>query len=81
MIGTQKYPRESCYHRIECIATTFLAAFMWRRPLKSAVLVTTTYRKPKRMSDGTDTQVRSQMINKFKVKMVQRELYNVRDLP
>ena len=33
MMGTQKYLRENCYHRIECIAATFLAAFMIRRPL------------------------------------------------
>ena len=32
MMGTQKYLRENCYHRIECIAATFLAAFMIRRP-------------------------------------------------
>ena len=25
---TQKYLRESCYHRIKCTETTFLAAFM-----------------------------------------------------
>ena len=27
--------RKSCYHRIKCITATFLAAFMWRRPLNS----------------------------------------------
>ena len=78
-MGTQKYPRRSCYHRIECTITTFLVAFMWRRPLNSAALATTTHRKSKRMSDGTDTQVRAQMINKCRIKIVQRELYNVRD--
>ena len=31
--GTQKYLRKSCYHRIKCTKATFLAAFMWRRPL------------------------------------------------
>ena len=36
--GTQKYLRKSCYHRIKCIETTFLAAFMWRRLLNSAAL-------------------------------------------
>ena len=59
MMWTQKYLRESCYHHIECTATTFLAAFMWRRPLNSAVLTTTTYRKPKKMSDGTGTQIKA----------------------
>ena len=80
-MGTQKYLRKSCYHRIECTVTTFLATFMWKRPLNNTVLTTTTYKKSKRVSDGTDTQVRTQMINKCKIKMVQRELYNVRDPP
>ena len=77
-MGTQKYLKESYYHRIEYIVAIFLAAFMWGRPLNSATLVTTTHRKPKRMSDGTDTQVRSQLINNCRVKMVQNELYNIR---
>ena len=75
----QKYLRKNCYHRIECTAATFLTAFMWRRPLNSAALATTTHRKPKRVSDGTCTQVMVQMINKCKIKMIQREQYNVRD--
>ena len=58
MMRLQKYLRESCYHRIECIAATFLATFMLRRPLNSIALATTTHRKPERVSDGTDTQVR-----------------------
>jgi len=78
---TQKYLRESCYHCIKCTAATFLTAFMWRRPLNNAALATTTYKKPKRVSDGTSTQVRDQMINKCKIKMTQKELYNVRDPP
>ena len=69
MMETQKYLRQSCYHHIECTATTFLAAFMLRRPLNSAALATTTHRKPERVSDGTDTQVRAQMINKCRTKM------------
>ena len=80
-MGTQKYPRRSCYHRIECTITTFLVAFMWRRLLNSVVLVTATHRKPERVSDGAGTQVRAQMTNKCSIKMIQRELYNVRDLP
>ena len=67
---TQKYLRESCYHYTKCIATTFLPAFMWRRPLNSAVLTTTTHRKPKKVSDGISTQVRAQMINKCRIKTV-----------
>ena len=80
-MGTQKYLRESCYHCIECIVVTFLAAFMLRRPLNSAVLATTTNRKPKRVFDGIDTQVKTQMINKCWVKIVQWEIYNGRDPP
>ena len=77
----QEYLRESCCHRIKCIAATFLIAFMWRRPLNSAVLATTTHRKPKRESDETGTQGKAQMINKCRIKMAQNELYNVRDSP
>ena len=79
MMETQKYLRESCYHRIECTTATFMAAFMLRKPLNSAVLATTTYRKPERVSDRIGTQVRAQMINKCKIKMAQREIYNVKD--
>ena len=43
MMGTQKYLRESYYHRIECTAVTFLVTFMLRKPLNSAVLTTTTH--------------------------------------
>ena len=76
---TQKYLRENCYHRIKCTTVTFLTAFMRKRPLNSAALANATHKKPKRMSDGIDTQVRTQMINKCKVKIVQRGLYNMKD--
>ena len=76
----QKYLRKSCYHRIKFTVTTFLAAFMWRRHLNSEILVTTTHRKLGEVSDGISTQVKSQMINKCKVKMIQSELYNVNNL-
>ena len=79
IMETQKYLWESCYHRIECTTATFMAAFMLRKPLNSAVLATTTYRKPERVSDRIGTQVRAQMINKCKIKMAQREIYNVKD--
>ena len=81
MMGIQKYLKESCYHHIECIVVTFLVVFMLRRPLNSIVLATTTHRKPERVSDGTGTQVRTQMINKCRIKMIRRELYNVKDPP
>ena len=53
----RKYLWKSCCHRIECLAANFLAAFMWRRPLSSAALATTTHRRPERVSNGTSTQV------------------------
>ena len=54
---------------------------MWRRPLNNAILTITTHRETKRVSDGTITQVVAQMINKYRIKIVQNELYNVRDPP
>ena len=74
-----KYLRKSCYHRIKCTITTFLAVFMWRRHLNSETLVITIHREPEEVSDGTNTQVKSQMNDKCKVKMIQRELYNVKN--
>ena len=53
----RKYLRKSCCHRIECPTANFLVAFIWRRPLNSAALATTTHRRPERVSDGTSTQV------------------------
>ena len=71
--------RESYCHHIKCTVTTFLTAFMWRKHLNSETLVITTHREPEEVSDGTDTQVKSQMNDKCKVKMIQRELYNVKN--
>ena len=50
-------------------------------PLNSAVLATTTHRKPEEVSEGTSTQVATQVINKYRTKIVQEGLYNRRDLP
>ena len=52
---------------------------MWRKHLNSVVLVTTTHKKLGEVSDGTGTQVVSQTVDKCRVKMIQRELYNVRN--
>ena len=52
---------------------------MWRRPLNSATLATTTRRKLGKVADGTSTQVRVQMINKWRVKMIQKNIYKVED--
>ena len=69
MKKTQKYLVESCYHCIKCTATTFLATFMWRRPLNNVVLATPAHKRPKRVSDGTKTQVRAQMVNECRIMM------------
>ena len=50
---------------------------MWRKHLNSEILVITTHREPKEVFDGTDTQVKSQMNDKCKIKMIRKELYNV----
>ena len=71
--------RKSYCHRIKCTVTTFLAAFMWRRHLNSETLVITTHKELEEVFDGTDTQVKSQMNDKCKVKMIQRELYNIQN--
>ena len=81
IMGTQKYLRERFYHRIKCITTTLLATFIWRRFLNSAALAITTHRRPERVFNGTNTQVVVQMINKCRIKVVQNELYNIRDSP
>ena len=54
---TQKYLGKSCCHCIKCMTATFLATFVWRRLLNSVTLATTTNRKPKRVFNGTGTQV------------------------
>ena len=54
---------------------------MWRGLLNSAVLAATTHRGLKEVSDGMGTQVGIQMINKWKVQMIRKELYNVEEPP
>ena len=71
--------RKSCCHRIKCTVTTFLAAFMWRRHLNSDILVTTTHKELEEVADGTDTQVKSQINDKCRVKMILKKLYNVKN--
>ena len=62
--------RKSCYHRIKCTVTTFLAAFMWRRHLNNDTLVTTTHKELEEVADRTDTQVKSQIKDKCRVKLI-----------
>ena len=45
MMGPHKYLGESYHRSIECTATTFLSAFMLRRPLNGVALATTTHKK------------------------------------
>ena len=71
--------RKSCCHHIKYNITTFLTAFMWRRHLNSETLVITTHRELEEVSDGIDTQVKSQMNDKCRVKMIRKELYNVKN--
>ena len=78
-MGAQKYLRESCCHHIECSVVNFLAAFIWRRLLNSAALAFPTHRGPIRVSDVTSTQMVAWMINKWRAKIIERKLYNVRD--
>ena len=77
----EKYLRESYYHHIKCITATSLAAFMWRRPLNSAVLATITHRRLEGVTNGTSTQIAAQIIDKCKMKRVQEGLYNRKDPP
>ena len=60
---------------------TFLAALMWRGLANSVTLATTTHRKMGEMSDGTDTQVKVQMINKCEILMTLRGLYKRGESP
>ena len=54
---------------------------MWRRPLNSAALAALTHRGLKGVSDEMGTQMGIQMINKCKVQMIRKELYDVEELP
>ena len=60
------------------MTATFLAALMWRRPVNSAALAITTYRKMEEVFNGTITQVRVQINNKCKAMMASRRLYKKR---
>ena len=60
---------------------TFSAALIWRRQANSVTLASATHRKIGKMSDGTGTQVKVQMINKYKVLINSRRLYKRRRSP
>lgn len=52
---------------------------MWRKLLKSAALVAASHRRFGKVFDGTSAQVVACMINKWRAKIIWRELYNIRD--
>ena len=52
---------------------------MWRRPLNSITLAIATHKELDKVSDGTNTQVEIRMINKWRVKIIQRRIYKVND--
>ena len=78
-MGAKEYLRKSCYHHIECSAAKSLAVFMWRKLLNSVALVILTHRGTVRVSDGISTQVVAWTIDKWRAKIIQREIYNVID--
>ena len=78
-MGVKEYLRKSYYHCIECFAAKSLIAFMWRRPLNNVALVTPTHRGPVRVSNEISTQVVAWTIDKWRAKIIQREIYNVID--
>ena len=54
---------------------------MRKGPLNSVALVVATHRGFGKVADGTSTQVMTCTINKWRVKIDWKEVYNVRDLP
>ena len=54
---------------------------MWRGQVNSVTLATKTHRKIGEISDRTGTQVKIQMINKYKVMMISRRLYKGGESP
>ena len=54
---------------------------MWRRRLNSVTLANVTHRELGKVANGTSIQVRVQMVNKWRVKMIQKGLYKIGDSP
>ena len=78
-MGVEKYLRKNYYHYIECSAANSLTAFTWRKPLNNVTLVTLTHKEPIRVFDGTSIQVVAWTIDEWRAKIIQMEIYNVRD--
>ena len=69
-MGTRKYLKKGCCHRIKCSAANFLATLICRRPLNNVALAAPTHKRAERVFDGTSTQVVALMINKWRAKIV-----------
>ena len=61
--------------------TNILAALMRNGPLNSAALVAATYRGFGKVADGTSTRVMTCTINRWRVKIDWKEVYNEREPP
>ena len=68
---TPKYLGKSCYRHIKCTVPTLMTAFMWSRPLNRVSWEIIIQKKLKKKSNGTNTQVVAQMMNKCRGRMVQ----------
>ena len=61
--------------------TNVLAALMRKGPLNSAALVAATHRGLGKVADRTSTRVMTCTINRWRVKIDWKEVYNVKDSP
>ena len=61
--------------------TNVLATLMRKGPPNSAALVAATHKGFEEVADGTSTRVMTCTINRWRVKIDWKEVYNVRDLP
>ena len=59
--------------------TNALAALMMKGPLNSMALVVATHRGFGKVADGTSIRVMTCTLNKWRVKIDWKEVYNVRD--
>ena len=61
--------------------TNDLAALMMKGPLNSMALVAATHRGCGKMTDGTSIRVMTYIINRWRVKIDRKKIYNGRDPP
>ena len=62
-------------------STNILVALIRKGPLNSAALIAATHRGFGKVADGTSTRVMTYTIDRWKVKIDWKEVYNVRDPP